>query len=470
MKRVFKSKLSALLLIALLWAVVVPGGSNLYAASFKLPDYEKFTLKNGLTVYLMEQHEVPLIYVSAVFPAGAVKDGSNHGLASLTAEALLLGTKSYTKTQLEEKLDFLGASYSTSASLESARVAMSFVNSDLDKVFPILKEIILYPTFDQKEFDKRKKRLLLELEQDKERPSAVIYSYYTKFIYGGHVYGNPVSGFKAAVEKLTAMDAKAFYMANYKPAESAVAIVGDFKIPVMKKRVKQLFNGWKNKGPSASVPATPLPVFDKNRVLLVNKNDSRETRFLIGGLGIKRSNPDYVAIQVINTILGGRFTSWLNDELRVNAGLTYGARSSFRTYKNSGIFAVSSFTKTATTIDAIDLALEVLDRLHQKGIDQKTLDSAKNYIKGQYPPRYETSGRLASLLTSMFVYDFDESYINDFQKNVDSMTMERAKEIIEKYFPKKNLQFVLIGKASEIKDKVKKYGEITEKDIKTDGF
>ena len=210
--------------------------------------------------------------------------------------------------------------------------------------------------------------------------------------------------------------------------------------------------------------------FGKSNVLLIDKDDSRETRFYIGGYGVPWNNADITQIQVINTILGGRFTSWLNDELRVNAGLTYGASSRFRNYKGAGTFYISSFTATKTTIEAIDLALEVLDRLHTEGVDETTLTSAKNYIKGQFPPRFETSGELADLLTTMYFYGLDDSYINDFEKNVDEMTVEKAHEIIAKYFPKENLQFVLVGKADEIRDKVKKYGEVTEKKITDDGF
>ena len=132
---------------------------------FKL-DYSEEKLENGLTVYLMEQHEVPLIHVSAVFPAGAVKDNGQYGLASLTAEGLLLGTRNYSKEQMEEKLDFLGASYSTRAGEETASISLSFLNTHQETVFPILKEIITQPVFDQTEFEKRKKRLLLEFNFD----------------------------------------------------------------------------------------------------------------------------------------------------------------------------------------------------------------------------------------------------------------------------------------------------------------
>lgn len=467
----------AVMFILILFIVLSPGPVpvSLLAAppggnSFQLPQYEKFILENGLTVYLMEQHEVPLIHVSAVFPAGAVKDNGRFGLASLTAEGLLLGTGSYTKKEIEEKLDFLGASYSTKAEEETASISMSFLNTHRETVFPILKEIMTLPVFHQTEFEKLKKRLLLQLEQAKEQPSLVIMDYHKKFFFGDHSYGNPIAGTPTSVKKIGVDDLKAFYKANYNPRESAIAFVGDFKTREMKKRVKQLFNEWQVKETSQKLKSLPLPVLKQPRVLLVNKEDATETQFAIGGLGIRRNDPDYVAVMVINTILGGRFTSWLNDELRINAGLTYGAFSAFTSYRHAGIFVIRSFTKTATTVKAIDLALKVLDRLHRQGIDQKTLSSAQNYMKGQFPPKYETPESLASLLTSMFFYHFDESFIDNFQENVDKVTVARAKEIISRYFPGNNLQFVLIGKSSEIREEIKKYGKITEKEIKTEGY
>ncbi len=458
---------------AVLISVLFAAGGFAQSGSgeFKLPKYQKYTLDNGLTIYLLEQHEVPLIYVSAVFPAGAVRDGSNYGLANLVADNLLYGSKNYTKDQIEEAFDFLGADISSYASLEYAGMNLSFNKKDADKLLPVFKDIIINPVFPKEEFDKRKQRLILELAQEKESPGSVIRKYYNKFLFGESAYGNPVSGTKLSVEGIKVNDLKSFYNKFYNPAQSAIAVVGDFNSKEMKAKLSGLFAGWKPSGnviSAAEVGEISKP--GEARVLMVNKDDSHETTFYIGSLGIKRSNPDYVAIQVVNTILGGRFTSWLNDELRVNAGLTYGARSYFIPYKHAGTFMMYSFTRTATTIEAIDLALEVLNRLHTKGIDEKTLISAKNYMKGQFPPKYETSGELANLLTQMFVYDFDESYINNFEKNVDDMTVEKAKEIVAEYFPKDKLQFVLIGKASELKGKIDKYGKVINKDINSDGY
>lgn len=445
---------------------------SISSAQFQLPEYEKYTLPNGLTLILMEQHEVPLVYINAIFPAGAVWDGNENGLAAMTADALLFGSKSFTKDQIEQTFDFLGASISSGAGLESAKLTASFNKKDFDQLFPIFADILKNPSFPQVEIDKRKQRWIAELYQDRESPRRVIGNYFNKMLYGKIPYGNPVDGTKKSIKALTNDDIRAFFNFHYPLSLGYIAVVGDFSTEEMKAKIESFF---------PSTPKVELPVFSKDltesvelpfgsRVLLVDKEDARETTFMIGGKGVAWNNPDLVQIDVVNTILGGRFTSWLNAELRINSGLTYGAGSNFRHYKYNGTFYAISFTANENTVEAIDLTLKVFDRLHKDGVDEETLASAKNYMKGQFPPDYETAGELANLLTTMAFYGLDDSYINDFEKNVDAMTVEKANEIISKYFPKEDLQFVLIGKASEIKDAVSKYGKITEKSIDDDGY
>lgn len=443
---------------------------QLTAQGYKLPAYEKFKLANGLTVYLMEQHEVPVISVSAILPAGAIYDGEKAGLASLTAVSLKHGTKNFSKAKLDEELDFLGASVNTYASKESAGLSAKFAAKDRERILAIIRDLLLEPVFDTAEFSKEKKRLLVSLEQQKESPRSVIGSYFDKFLYGDHVYGNIVQGKPGTVSGLTTADLKAFYTANYRPDGSAISVAGDFNAKEMRAKITALFSGWK-KGPKTTGNAASAPIAKpaENRVLLVNKDDARETTFYIGAPGIARNNPDFVAIDVINTLFGGRFTSMLNDELRVNSGLTYGASSRFSALKNGGSFVISTFTAGKSTEPAIDKALEVLNRLHKEGIDEKSLTSAKNYVKGQFPPRYETAGQLAGLMTQMFWYNFDESFINNFEKNVDGLNLDKAKEIIAKYFPKDKLQFVLVGKAADIRKIAEKYGKVTQVEIKEEG-
>jgi predicted Zn-dependent peptidase len=420
----------------------------------------------------MEQHEVPLIYVNVIFPAGAVWDGDRSGLAALTAEALLFGSRNYTKDQIEQTFDFLGASINSSAGTETAEISISFKKNDFEELFPILADVIKNPSFPQVEFEKRKQRWVAELEQDRESPRRVIRNYFNKFIFGNKPYGNPINGTKTSVSELTTEELRNFFNLHYSLPLSCIAIVGDFSTDELKKKIESYF---------PAIPKVELPLFPRgiqdlpplppeSRVLIVDKDDARETTFMIGSEGVAWNNPDIVQIDIINTILGGRFTSWLNTELRINSGLTYGARSGFRHYKYGGTFYVYSFTATENTVEALDITLQVLDRLHNEGIDQESLASAKNYIKGQFPPDYETSGALADLLTTMFFYGLDNSYINDFERNVDAMTIEKASEIIAKYFPKENLQFVLIGKGDEISDKIAKYGAVFTRSIDEDGF
>jgi zinc protease len=438
-----------------------------FAQGYKLPKYEKFKLPNGLTIYLAEQKEVPVISVSAIMPAGAIYDGTKTGLASLTATALKHGTKNYTRAKFDEALDFLGAYINTYASKESAGLSSKFAAKDKVKVLGMIKEVLLEPAFNAEEFEKEKKRIIQQLDQQKESPRSVLPAYYDKFMYGNHVYGNVIQGKKSTVSTLTVNDVNNFYKENYLPEGSAISVVGDFNTAEMKVMLTTLFASWKKGAkPQNNMAATPVVNPTSNRVLLINKDDARETTFYIGASGISRNNPDYIAIDVVNTLFGGRFTSMLNDELRVNTGLTYGANSRFSPLKNAGTFTISTFTATKTTEAAIDKAIEVLNNLHAKGIDENSLASAKNYVKGQFPPRFETSNQLAGLLTQMFWYGFDESFINNFEKNVDGLTLPKAKEIIAKYFPKDKLQFVLVGKSADIKKIVEKYGAVTEVQIK----
>jgi zinc protease len=247
--------------------------------------------------------------------------------------------------------------------------------------------------------------------------------------------------------------------------------VGDFDVADMTAKLNKAFGDWQTTETVVQPDLSQhLPTLTQPHVLLVDKPDAIETTFLIGGVGIRYDNPDYVGLTVVNTILGGRFTSWLNDELRVNAGLTYGARSGFSPYAQSGVFQISTFTKSSTTKEAIDLALKTYARLWEKGIDQTTLDSAKAYVKGQFPPKYETSGQLAGLLSDMYLYGFNDDFINQFQAKVDGLTLADTQRLIKQYFPQQNLQFVLIGNAENIADIAAQYGEVTEVDITATGF
>ena len=450
---------------------LVACSSSVSYTQFKLPEYESFTLDNGLTIYLMEKKDVPLISFSVVFDGGVVKDGETSGLASFTAEALRFGTANYSKAQIDSLFNFYGSNVSTYASSDYSGLYVQFMKENIETLLPIVKEIITSPAFPDNEIQKRKQRWIAEIDQAKESPRLVIGSYFNKDIFGDSPYGNPGRGTKSGIESISMEKVKEFYKTNYRPETSAIAIAGDFNTSDMKKIIENYFGGWKNESLKMIVDLNMSnQQFQNPSVYLINKSNATETTFLIGGFGISKNNPNQTQLDVINTILGGRFTSWLNDELRVNAGLTYGAASRFAQYKYAGTFYIFTFTQTQFTEEAIDLALKTYNRLFEKGIDEETLQSAKNYVKGQFPPDYETMGSLSGFLTQKHIYGLDDGIINNFENEVNQLTLEKASELIKKYFPKENLQFVMIGNADEIRDKVTKYGEVTEKNIDEDTY
>ncbi|WP_374583873.1 M16 family metallopeptidase [Pseudoduganella sp.] len=454
--------------VALAGVAAVAASAN--AAEFKLPAFETTKLPNGLTVYMMERHDVPLVAVRAVVKAGAVNDGAQAGLANLTGDGVLLGSTKHSKAHIDQAFDFRGAVLAGGGSVEQSTVAANFARKDTDALLPLFAELVQEPSFDAAELDKLRTRKVNGLKQAKESPRQVVGTYYRAMLFGNAAYANPPSGTINSLSALKQDDVKAFHKRYFRPDNAALIVVGDFDPAEMRRKVETLFGQWKAEGPAPQRADYGKVRADKARVWVVNKSDAIETTFLIGGPGIARNDPDYVPLQVLNTVLGGRFTSWLNDELRVNSGLTYGANSSFAPLSQAGTFSISSFTALPKTEAALDLALKTYDRLWSKGIDKATLDSAKAYVKGQFPPRYETSEQLASLLGDMYANDVGRSQIDNFMKDVDSLTPERAKQLVEKHFPRKNLQMVLVGKAAEIGKIAAKYGEVTNLEITADGF
>ena len=440
------------------------------AAEFRLPAFETTKLPNGLTVYMMERHEVPLIAVRAVVKAGSVNDGPQAGLASLTGAALLLGSKQHPKAAVDQAFDFRGARLAGSGGVEQSMLSADFATKDSAALLPMFADLVQNPGMDNAELEKLRTRRLQNLKQAKEAPRNVVGEYFGTMLFGDSPYAIPANGTLASVGALSRKDVQSFHERYYRPDNAAVIVVGDFKTSEMRNRIAELFGNWKATGPAPASQQNGKVQADKARVWLVNKPDATETTFLIGGPGIARNDPDYVPLQVLNTVLGGRFTSWLNDELRVNSGLTYGARSEFSTLSQTGTFAISSFTATAKTEPALDLAMKTYNRLWDKGIDAAALKSAQAYVKGQYPPRFETGQQLAGLLGDMFAYNVGREQIDNFVKDVDSLTPAKAKQLIDKHFPRDKLQMVLIGNAADMRKTAAKYGEVTELEIAADGF
>ncbi|MBL8151799.1 MAG: insulinase family protein [Blastocatellia bacterium] len=459
-----------LLLIAFL--LFVSQSALATESSLKLPPYKKVKLTNGMTLFLVEQNEIPLVNFSIALRAGSTGDpNGKEGLASITASMLRKGTKTRTADKISSELDFVGGSLFFGARLEYSAGAAEFLKKDLNVGLDLLSDVLINPTFPKDELDKLLKKRIDEVIQTKESPDVAIDQYYDSYLYADHPYSRPTRGSEKSLANITLDDVKKFYDDYYTPENLIVAVVGDFTTSQMEAQIREKFEKWTKKSSQSSSKLSEPTLSKGHRLLLVDKPDATQTYFNIGNTSVNRYNPDRVGIDVVNTLFGVRFTSMLNTALRINSGLSYGAVSNFNLLKAGGDFRISTYTQNATTEKAMDLALDILKQLHEKGITEEQLKSTKIYVKAQMATTLETSGQIAAQLTNLEIYGLDEKEINDYFSKVDSLTLDQTKQIIAKYFPLENLVFVLIGKKDDVGEVIKKYApKIDTRKIEAPGF
>lgn len=460
-----------ILRLPLLSALLVASTSIASAQSIHLPPHEKITLKNGLTVLLMEKRGVPIVSLAAVVKAGSAADpAGQEGLATVTAGLLRKGTKTRTAQQFAADLDFIGGTLEAEASPDVTDIRGEFLTKDLAKGLELFSDALLHPIFPQAETDKLLAQSKDGIRAAKDEPREVLGLYFNGYLFGSTPYGKSPYGDELSLKRIQRDAVVKFYETYYVPGNTILAVAGEFDAAGMKKKLEDIFGAWPAHTVSNPTLPASAPVKGK-RLLLIDKPDATQTYFAIGNVGTAVNDPDRVAIRVVNTIFGGRFTSELNEALRVESGYTYGASSFFDSRKAPGPFEIASFTKNETTTPAIDLAMQVLDNLHKKGVTAEQLASAKSYIKGQYPPSIETSGQLARRIALNEFYGLGDDEVNQLEARIDAVTLEVARKVIDKHFPEDNLVFVLIGKASEIRPAVKKYADkMDERSIDDAGF
>jgi zinc protease len=462
------TKRAVALAVALAW---LAGGSAVRAQKLQMPPHERVVLKNGLTVLLLEKHSVPMVSVAGIVKAGGLADPvGQEGLASTTAGLLRKGSKTRTAQQFAGDIDFIGGTFEADAGADYSSFGAEFLSKDTAKGLELVSDALLHPTFPQAEVDKLQAQSVDGVKAAKDSARDVIFQYYEGYLYNGKGYGRPTGGDETSLKKIQRDAIVKFYDSYYTPGNTILAVAGDFNSTEMKRRIEEILGAWPAKAAPAVKEEAAGPMKGK-KLLLVNKADATQTYFVIGNVGVSATDPDRVAIEVVNTVFGSRFTSMLNEALRVESGLSYGAMSFFSLQKEPGPIAVFSYTKNETTGKAIDLALEVLKKLHTNGITAEQLNSAKSYIKGQFPPTMETTGQLARLIARHEFLGLDDSEVNQFEQRIDGVTPEMAKQTIAKHFPLENLAFVLVGKSSEIAPMVKGYTEKQDaKEISAPGF
>ncbi len=440
-------------------------------ATYQLPEAKRVTLPNGLVLLLLEKHELPLTSVEIGLRTGSLLDpDAKPGVSFLVADLLRKGTATRTSEQLSNDLDFMGMEFSANSGLESTAISGDFLSKDTDRALGLMADMALHPVFPADELKKAIAKRQEALKTDKDNVQLAVRQYYLATLFAGHPYAHALTTTEASLGSITREDVVQFHQRVYTPANAVIAVVGDFKSAEMEATLRELFGGWKGAAPAAVRVPVMKPVVGKH-VLLVDKPDATQTYFIVGNVGLDETDPDRAPANVVNTLYGGRFTSLFNEELRIKSGYSYGAFSYFQEYRTPGPFVMATYTKNATTAQAIDKTFEVIATLHTHPFTEADLTSAKNYIRGTFPPSLETSPALAGRLVTNEVEGISRETFNAELAAEQSMTLVEANRVIDKDFPgKDNYVLVIVGKASEIGGLAAKYGPVTSRKISDPGY
>lgn len=439
-------------------------------ASVALPRTIDSTLPNGLRLVLVPDKRLPIVTYLARVQGGALEDpAGKEGAASLLATVLGKGAGERDGTAFQEAVDFVGGSFGTAASQRWLDVQAEFMAKDADLGLELLSDVLVRPRLDAGEIDKQRGLAVDALAAARDEPSQVIGLYFGAFALQGHPFARPSCGDERSVGRLVKDDVVAAAKRLLTPGRTWLAIAGDFDPAEMKKKVEARLGGWKGEAPARAPLATPR-AWAKDRVLLVDKPGALQTYFALGAIAFDWTDPDYTARRLANTVLGGRFTSRLNQALRIESGLTYGAGSRVDDARK-GLFTISTYTATKTSKEAIELALAVYRKFTAEGITQAELDSARTYIQGQYAPdAVQTPDQVAELVLSLDSEGLPRDLVDGYFPRLDALTLEVVNRVIKGRFPRTGLSWVVIGQAEALRDVVKPLGEVTEVPLKAPGF
>ena len=426
---------------------------------FTLPAIEKTKLSNGLNVWIVRQSELPIVSMNLVINAGGMLESADKsGVASMTASMLNQGTKTRSALDISNGLAAIGASVGAGASFDSSTVSMQTLTKNLDPALGYFADEVVNPAFPDTEFKSLKGRTLNFFRQRKASATAVAGVVYDKVLYGDQAYGRQLSGDEKTVAAMTRDDLANFYAANYRPNNATLIVVGDVQSADIKSQLEKAFAGWK----AGDVKATNISdqhMAAKPAIYLVDKPGAAQSSVSIGAVGIERSNPDYYAVQVMNSILGGGGTARLFMNLREDKGYTYGAYSRFTPRRGAGPFSASGEIQTISTKEAVQEFLKELNGMRgTRPISQAELDVNKQGFIRRFPAGFETVGGISGQLANLVVYGLPDSYFNDYIAKINAVTADDVNRVANKYLDPSKMAIVIVGDKKVVEPGLKELG------------
>lgn len=440
------------------WRYTQPKGGP--DPSFALPSIQKTKLKNGLDVWFVKQTELPIVSMNLVVKSGSTNDpAGKSGLASVTASLMDTGTKTRSAVEIANETQSIGANLNTGSGWDSSTVSIQTLTKNVDKALEIFADVALNPTFPQDEFVKYQRRTLTGLLQRKDNPNAIANVAYDKVLYGAdHPYGISIN--EASVKSMTREDAEKFYETYFRPNNATLIVVGNVEMKSLVGKLETAFAGWK----AGDIPAANVgsaPERKGTAIYLVDKPGAAQSVISIGQVGVSRDNPDYFALQVMNSILGGQFSARVNMNLREDKGYTYGARTGFSYRKGAGPFTAGADVQTAVTKESVQEFLKELNGIRGSvPVTESELEYNKQSLIRRFPAGFETTNQIAGQLSNVVIYGLPDSYFNDFIGKIKAVTLEDVNRVANKYLSPDKMAIVIVGDRKVIEPRLKEISGI----------
>ncbi len=422
--------------------------------SFNPPQIQKAKLANGMEVLAVEDHKLPLVAISLVIKSGFSADPKERpGTASLTSELLDEGTTTRTALQIADETKKLGADLGTGSSSDASTITLNVLKKYLDQGLNLMSDVVINPIFPSEELERQRQIYLGQIKQENMEPFTSALKLYYRTLYGSdHPYAQPYtgSGTEASIKALQKDDLKKYYETYYHPNNATIILVGDITMKEILPRLETVFKAWKPEDiPAMTVPpAVPLT---KTKIYLIDKPGAAQSVVIAGNLGIPRSSPDYYAIQVMNNVLGGMFSSRINSNLREEKGYTYGAFSFFSTNIFPGAFATyapvqSQFTKETV----VEMEKELRGICGQKPLTAEELQRSKDYLVKSYAQKFQSFDQIAGQIATLVTFNLPEDNLQRYVPSVTAVDANATAEVAKKYIHPDALLYVIVGDVSKI--------------------
>jgi len=425
-------------------------------SALHLPVPEPFKLSNGLTVLYNHRPGLPLVAARLVLRSGS---GANPvdkpGVASFTARMLQQGTAERNALQIADRAADLGATLNSGASSDSSVVSTTSLSRNFPEALDLLADVALHPAFPPAEIERVKKERLAALVQEKDDPFSVAIRIVGAALYGAqHSYGYPDIGTETSIKGVTREDLLQFWNNNYFPSDAALIVAGNIQLSELKPLLEKQFGAWKAGKPNAAKMGTPEST--DARLILVDRQGAPQTTLACFSIGVARSTPDYAPIEVMNTDLGGLFSSRINMNLREAHGYTYGAGSVFIYRRAPGPFIAYSDVRTDVTAPATTELLSELRRMRDTQMSLDEMKLSKDSITRSMPGRFERGTDAAGGFAELFSYDLPLDYYSKLPGSIDAVTAEQAQAAAQKHILPEKIVVLAIGDRSKIEEPMKK--------------